>query len=154
MIECWNRGNMSTNLFHWFLDRIRDSGVFDLVTLWLPNDFIVKTTNLPVWKRDLDALFANVEKVLKRDLLMAEKHADNGKYDKVKKVLTHTIRMTMMATQIVQNGKVTEWNCANELFETLTFSYHLKSWDGFVEEVLPIQQQELANLKTALGLPS
>jgi predicted nucleotidyltransferase len=137
-----------------YTDRIRESGVFDLVTIWLPVDFVLKTVGLLQWKPDLQALFASCDKVLKRDLLMAQKHAENGKYDKAKKVITHTTRMIMMATQIVQHGKVQDWKCANDLFELLRYSYHLNSWEAFVEEVLPTQQQEWATFKASLPFPT
>lgn len=81
---------------------------------------------------------------------MAQKHAENGKYDKTKKVITHTTRMILMATQIVRDGRVTDWTCANELFELLQYSYHLNTWEGFVEEVMPQQQQAWSDFKAAL----
>jgi hypothetical protein len=105
----------------------------------------------PTWKLDADALDASVKKVAARDVLMAEKHADNGKYDKTKKVLTHMIRMIMMGTQILETGKVTDWSCANELFSSLKHSYHLNSWDSFIEEVIPQRDQALQAFQEALA---
>ena len=105
---------------------------------------------MPTWNRDLDTLEASVEKVRKRDLLMAQKHAENGKPDKTKKVLTHLMRMMMMATEIVERGRITEFECANEIFNTLQYSYHLSSWNSFVDEVLPLQEQEYSKFKEAL----
>lgn len=82
---------------------------------------------------------------------MAQKHAENGKPAKTKKVLTHLIRMIMMATQIIEQGRITDFECANEIFDTLQYSYHLSSWDTFEEEVVPIEEAEFAKFKERLG---
>lgn len=140
-----------TNSYFASVARIKDSAVFDLITLWVPGEFIVKSGAIHSWNRDLVALEASVEKVRKRDLLMAQKHAENGKPSKTKKVLTHLIRMIMMATQIVELGRITDFECANEIFATLQQSYHLSSWESFEEEVVPIQEAEYAKFKESLS---
>lgn len=132
-----------------FPDRLRSCTILDLVTLWLPEEFIVFRSPLPAWKRDDEALEAAVRTVLDRDVLMAQKHMEAGNAPKSKKVLIHTLRMIMMGTQILTHGKVTDWACANDLFSYLRDSYHLTSWQTIADEIFPIKNEELAKLEQA-----
>lgn len=132
-------------------ERLKECAVFDLVTLWLPPEFVMKSTlNIP-WKLDLDALVASVQKVAARDVAMAEKQASNGNYDKTKKVLVHVTRMIMMATEIVDTDRVENWECASNLFNELRDSYHLTSWDAFVQEVLPQKEEAMTRFLDAVA---
>lgn len=132
------------------LDRLLESAVFDLITLWIPAEYTIKTTLSYPWKENLEAIEASVEKVLQRDIDMAQKHFEGGKPAKSKKVLVHTLRMILMATQIVESGLVSDWQCASDIFETLMNSYHLTTWESLEEEFLAQKESEMAKFKAAL----
>lgn len=81
---------------------------------------------------------------------MAQKHFEGGKAAKAKKVLVHTLRMVMMATQIAESGSVSNWTCATEVHEALMNSYHLVTWDALKEEFDTYKDAELELLRQAL----
>lgn len=81
---------------------------------------------------------------------MAQKHFEGGKAAKSKKVLVHTLRMVMMATQIVEDGSVSDWTCATEIHETLMNSYHLSTWDALKDEFENHQVAQLGRFRQAL----
>lgn len=82
---------------------------------------------------------------------MAEKQAANGNCDKAKKVLVHLTRMIMMATEIVETGRVANWECAQQLFNDLRASYHLTSWESILEEVVPQQEAAMTRFNEAVA---
>jgi len=49
------------------------------------------------------------------------------------KSLWHSLRMLMFGIDIVQNGKITQWDCANSLWHTLSNTDHFE-WLYFKEE--------------------
>lgn len=118
--------------------------------MWLPDEFVVYRSGLPVWKLDNDALERSVRSVVERDLSMAQKHFENGKPANSKKVLTHTLRLILMATQILDQGKITDFECANSIFEMLRSSYHLTSWELLLDEITPIKDDSFAKFEQAL----
>jgi hypothetical protein len=66
--------------------------------------------------------------------LQSLKNDDAKEVYKIKKGYVHCIRMLMFAEQIIQHGKITNWQCANDLLavpltaeNTLSYHNHFKN---------------------------
>jgi predicted nucleotidyltransferase len=102
----------------------------------------------------------------------ATSHVSSNSWVKAKKKLTvadeyyigikslfHSIRIPMFATQVATDGKITDFSCANWIWDKLTFkdqSIYMRnkmrwSWDKLDEEFGPIHNKVLTNFRKVAG---
>jgi predicted nucleotidyltransferase len=101
-----------------YIAQIREHHFLELATLWVPPSL--------VWREKLDPrrvlrssvvdvakLVAAVEEESARDWTMARKFAEKGDAHRATRVLSHTIRMLVLACGVVRDGAIAAWDAGN-----------------------------------------
>ena len=110
-----------------------------LITLWLPNDFVLRQKYDPkkAFSFDKQALVKSLEHTRERDLRVAEKHFIKHNTSASKKVLIHFLRYLELAVQISKEGKITCYTSANDCRNTILENYS-SEWKELLTEVQPL----------------
>ena len=118
-----------------------------LITLWLPNDFVLRQKYDPkkAFSFDKQALVKSLEHTRERDLRVAEKHFIKHDASASKKVLIHFVRYLELAVQISKEGKITCYTSANDCRNTILENYS-SEWRELLTEVQPLMVSLLSAL--------
>jgi hypothetical protein len=115
----------------------------------------------PDWailKEDID--YKKDFKIVTAKIRHAISHVSSNSWVKCKKKLTvadeyktgikslfHSLRIPMFGTQIMQHGKITDFECANYIWDKLTSHYNEWTWVELDDEFRPIHKSVLTEFR-------
>ena len=130
-------------------DQLAGHSMQVLLTLWLPEQYILKQTFNPraAFVLHKDKLINSLAASRDRDVRIAEKHFRKGDTAQAKKVLVHCIRYLDMGNQIknVHKNDSLDYSSAAQLREQVLSNYS-KSWEEFVAPVQELLSDLWSNL--------
>ena len=131
---------------------IRDHLVQALITVWLPECFVLKEESNPrtLFTYTPQSLLISVEKMQERDLRIARKHFDKGDHNRGSKVLRHCLRQMVLALQICHHGIIRDYTDVSQEEEILKWkSYERSSWHDTLSLVRPRMEAIITELKSS-----
>jgi predicted nucleotidyltransferase len=158
----FNTDNLSCTVYsrHRFVDLVRGHDISSLECIWIPNELKIKETikfvngaeyrctgirgipKLPenhyVFHMCLTSLRKEISSKSSNSFVKAKKKFEVEKqYRLGKKSLFHALRIVMFGTQIASEGKITNYQCANEFWERIK-SNPSQKWSDYKKIYKPI----------------
>ena len=132
-----------------YVEQIQDHSMQVLVTLWVPDVFILTEHMDPkvLFCFNKSALLKSLAHTKDRDLRVAEKHFRKSDSKLSKKVLLHCIRYLCLATQVKTMGCIQEYEAGYDHRRVVMDDYS-KSWEELLSTVRPIIDELWAALQT------
>ncbi len=122
-----------------YIEQLSDHSLQLLITLWIPKIFILKEEFNPraYFCLSNDSLVSAIQKHKERDFRIAQKHFVKSDKIKAKKILLHFIRYMVLAIQIKNVDKITDYSAAN-VYRDQVLGNCSSDWHELLITIVPI----------------